>query len=438
MREPLESLRELVAIESVSTDPAKKDRVRQAADYICKDLRDIGFAVKLIETSGHPFILAKLMTGAEKTLGFYAHYDVQPADPVDKWHSKPFELTELDGQLYGRGTSDDKIHVIQIIAAVKQALNQKSLKHNIVLIIEGEEEIGSANFEECVATVQTELESVQAFYILDSGVQDENTAVILYGLRGLLYYELKITGAAKDLHSGLYGNLAPNAATILTQFLGGIKNSNQQVTIGGFYDDVIKPSKTEMALLKNLKPSKTPEIAEIGTKDLLTPKNIPYYAANKTYPSFDVHGLYSGYIDPGSKTVIPSYANAKFSFRLVPDQDPRKIDQLFRSYLDKELSGLPITYELSIHSMDCPFVTDINNVHVVRTKNVFARHFKNGTLTNRSGGSIPAAEILHRLCRKPIIITGFTPKNSNLHGPDEHIGKQMFYKGIDTLTDLIS
>ncbi|MEK9178882.1 MAG: M20/M25/M40 family metallo-hydrolase, partial [Patescibacteria group bacterium] len=392
---------------------------------------EMGFKVRVIPTKKHPLLFAILDNGSSETYGFYSHYDVQPPEPLDQWKSPPFELTETDGKLVGRGTADDKGHIAQVIFAVKQAQEKKKLNKNIFLIYEGEEEIGSQNFEPALLTIQKTLQKADVFFILDSSTRDIETPMIEYGLRGLLYYELTVTLSHKDLHSGLYGNLVENPANIVTQLLSSIKNIDGFVTIPHFYDTVLSPSSKEISLLKKTKPSKDQDIQSAGVKDLVVPKGSHFALASKVLPSFDINGMISGYTGEGAKTIIPAKASAKFSFRLVPNQDPVIIGKLFQKFVHKFFDKKTLNYKLDLLSSDFPFLTLPDNKYIHITKKVFAKHFKNETLLNRSGGSIPAADTLSRLTKKPVVITGFTSPESNLHSPNEFIDARLFQKGID-------
>ncbi len=432
----IDILREIVAIESVSTDPKKQPDIRRAVDYLKRNLTPLGFSVNVVG-SKLPLVFAKLDRNSTETLAFYSHYDVQPPDPLQEWHSSPFKLTEKDGRLYGRGVADDKGHIAQVIAALEEAVREKAIGKNVVLLYEGEEEVGSLEFENFIGRLAPELGKVDAFYILDSSVRDKNTPMLLYGLRGLLYYELTVKGPVHDLHSGLYGNLSPNPANIISAYLASLKDKNQKVTLPDFYQDVVKPDAKEKILLKRASGNSAEVLRGMGVKEFLLPQNMPYEFAAKTYPSFDVHGIRSGFTDEGVKTVIPSQASAKFSFRLVPNQQPAAIDRELKAYTKKFFAKYPVSYELTTQSSSFPYVTGLDNEYIQKTESVFKKHFPKPIVFNRSGGSIPAAEVLSRLFQKPVIITGFVGTGSRIHSPNENTDKELFLKGVKVIKDLL-
>lgn len=431
-------LKKLVSFQSVSTQQQYRVQLEETVTYLDHLLQSIGFKTSVIRTARHPLLYAILDTNSAETIGFYSHYDVQPPEPLKDWLSEPFVLTEREGKLFGRGTADDKGHIAQVITAVFSAQKAKKLHKNIIVLYEGEEEIGSENFESALHNVVDELKTASAFYILDSSVRDAETPMIEYGLRGLLYYELLVTMSSKDLHSGLYGNLVANPANAISQFLGSIKNNNGHVIIPHFYDSVIRPSSSEVKTLKRAKPSKDSDVQNAGVKDLFVPKGSHFALASKVLPSFDINGMLSGYIGEGAKTIIPGKAMAKFSFRLVPNQQPEKINTSIQKYVDAFFKKLPVDYSLKLLSSDFPFLTASDNEYIRKTIHLFNKNFKNKTVLNRSGGSIPAADILSRLTGKPVVITGFTSPESNLHSPNECISKELFTKGTRILTDLLS
>ncbi|GAB4219677.1 MAG: M20/M25/M40 family metallo-hydrolase [Candidatus Microgenomates bacterium] len=412
----LQNLEKLVAIESVSTDKKRAVEIRKAVEFIKDQLEKIGFKVNIYSNeNSHPLIIAKkIFNKSNQTLGFYAHYDVQPEDPIDLWNTSPFKLVKKNGKFYGRGVADDKGHLILLVEAARELiLEETNLKNNLVFIFEGEEEIGSANFEELIKK-DKDLKKVDVFYVVDMEVRDKSTSQLFYGLRGICEFELKVKVADYDLHSGVYGNLVYNPVQIIANLLTKIKNDKLKVKIPGFYKDVIKPSKKEISELKKLGP----------------------YEA-KIYPSFDVNGIISGFTQEGVKTIIPSEAIVKFSIRLVSNQDYKKIEKLVVDFIKKNLPK-EIKYEIKTFYGSNPFYTSLDNPFVEKTKLILEDVFKNKTALNRSGGSVPAAEILSRLFKKPVILLGFILPDANLHAPQENFDEEMFWKGYQVVKKILS
>lgn len=455
----LQTLKEFIRIESVSTDPKRFSEVEKACNFLEQKLRSLGFRTKKFQKKGAPPLLVaeykvkrqassakrqeknterKTLNSEPVTIGIYGHYDVQPEDPKEEWKTSPFEVAVKDGKIWGRGTADNKGHVIQNIAAVAELITQNALQCNVVFILEGEEETGSVHLGDYLHEAKDILSDVDVYYVTDVGMHDRDVPQIFYGLRGLIYYELKITIGARDLHSGIYGNRVYNPINVLSDLIARIKDVRSgKILIPHFYDDVRVFSKKELQGLATVKRTDAEEKKEAGTFVVIGQNHTYPYLAAKIYPSFDVHGIIAGYTGPGSKTVIPRSAQCKFSFRLVEHQNPDTIEKLVRAYIKKELPD-GARYELSVNSKDAPFYTDSSNKYVKKTKDSLQSVFKHAPLLNRSGGSIPAAEMFQRLFKKPIILIGFTLPDENLHAPNENFDEEMFWKGIEALKKIYS
>lgn len=400
---------QLVSIESVSTETKRKNELSKAVDLIKNYLLDLGLQVDIYQKeNSHPLIIAKkIVSSKAKTFGFYAHYDVQPEDPVDKWLTPPFKLTLKNGKIFGRGVADDKGHLVQLLAGLKRI---KNFKNNLVFIFEGEEEIGSVNFEKLIKEDDF-LKKVDVFYILDVGAKSKKSPQIFYGLRGIVDFELIIETGKTDLHSGIYGNLILNPAQIGFEFFSKIKDGKTHlIKIPKFYDDVVKISIQEKKLLEK---AKSP-------------------IESKVLPSLEVNGVYSGYTGEGIKTIIPHQAVFKFSIRLVPNQNWKKVKKQVEDFAKKNLPK-NINYQLKTIAGSNPFYTDFKNTYVEKTDKVLKEVFQGEVIFNRSGGSIPAAETLQRVYKKPVILTGFTLPDDNLHAPNENFDEEMFWKGIEAI-----
>ncbi|MDO8497148.1 MAG: M20/M25/M40 family metallo-hydrolase [bacterium] len=431
----VEELKKFIAIESVSTDPKRKDQIVKAAEYIKTKLVSLGFEVRLLTKDPFPPLVVahKKVSDTAKTIGIYAHYDVQPEDPADEWKTPAFTLTSKEGKFYARGIADDKGHLWQNIVAIEELVQENKLESNIICVFEGEEETGSLNFEPYVKEASDLLSKADVFYITDVGMHERNIPQIEYGLRGILYFTLSVKIGERDLHSGIYGNRVYNPINVLADLVASIKDVNTgKIKLPGFYDKVRKIPKEELEVLKKGAVSDEQERKEAQTYTVTTVDGLPVYLSSKIAPSFDCHGILSGYTGEGSKTVIPKSAMVKFSFRLVEHQDPESIEKMVREYIQKKLPQ-GVKYELTTHGNAAPFYTDIENEYVKKTVEILEKEFGNKVLFNRSGGSIPAAEILQRLFKKPVVLTGFILPDCNLHSPNENYDEEIFWKGIEVL-----
>ena len=409
-----------------------------AVDFLSKKLTSLGFEVLLLQNGQNPAtIFAKRIGSADgKTIGIYGHYDVQPEDPVREWNSKPFTLTQKNGRFYGRGTADNKGHIIQNIASIENLIASQSLKNTIVFLIEGEEETGSEHFASYIDTLKDELMKVDVFFITDVEMYKKNIPMIIYALRGLVYFEIELKVGDHDMHSGVYGNAAYNPAQILSDLFAHMKNMRSgEVQIAGFYDSVRKISETEMKLLNNQVFSDEEFQKDAGSFGLTSMRNVPPYLAPKIFPSMDIHGIKSGFVGEGPKTIIPAKGRAKFSFRLVEHQCAQNIDLLVRDFVKKYMVqyGARVEYKITSHSYDNPFYCSIDDPYLQKTARILSDHFGTETVFMREGGSIPAAEIIQRVLGKPVVLTGFVLPDANLHAPNENFDEDMFWEGIEVL-----
>jgi len=401
---------DFISIKSVSTDNSRHKEILKTVEFLKKEIKSLGFKIAIYQKNNCPplIIAKKFISSNTKTIGVYAHYDVQPEDPVEKWDSPPFELTKKNGKLYGRGVADDKGHIIQTLVAINQLIDTKKLQNNIVLIFEGEEEVGSKNFEFLINQAKKDLDEVDAFYVLDFGMETSDQPEIFFGLRGLIGFEIEIRIGEKDLHSGVYGNQVYNPIQILSELFSKIKDSRtRKILIPHFYDKAKFKSKNNLWL------------------------------STKIYPSFDINGIIGGYTGPGVKTIIPALARAKFSFRLIENQTPSVIEKLVNVFIKKNLPE-GVKYSLKTLGKLDPFYTDIDNKYVKTTNKIFANIFGKQSLFTRSGGSIGAAATLSKLFNKPLILTGFTLADCDIHAPNENLDEKMFFKGIVSLGKIFS
>ncbi|QQG44320.1 MAG: M20/M25/M40 family metallo-hydrolase [Candidatus Roizmanbacteria bacterium] len=443
----LQELSDFIAIESVSTDPNRFGQIINAVELLAKKLKALNFEVRIIKVDKVPPLIVAFRPAQgkpEKTIAVYAHYDVQPEDPIERWKTPPFKLVVNNGKILGRGIADDKGHLFQNIVAVEELINDVgtgrdlSLQNNIIFIFEGEEETGSSHLEEMILKAKETLAKADVFYITDVGMHEKNIPQIFYGLRGIIYFELEVETGEKDLHSGVYGNRVLNPILLLSELLSKIKSSETgKINIPHFYDDVRTSSQQEIELLEKVARTESQEKKETGTYKLVTVDEKHPHLSTKTYPSFDPHGIWSGFTEQGLKTVIPNKAAAKFSFRLVENQEPEKIEKLVKQFIKDNLPE-DVKFSLKNLGKDAPFYTDIENPYIEKTAQVFKEVFNHETLINRSGGSISAAEILQRIFKKPVVLTGFTLPGDNIHSPNENFDEEMFWKGIEALKKIYS
>lgn len=439
-------LSKLVAYQSVSADPSRMSDLCQAAEYIKSELSNIGFSVELVSTaSPRPLICAYLKNpSAHVTIGIYTHYDVQPEDPISEWDTEPFELTEKNGKYYGRGVADDKGHIAQALAAIKDLHTVGKLGYPIVFVVEGEEEAGIAKFERLLKDVKiTDLTKVDVWYVLDMGMRAKGIPQIFTGLRGIVSGEIEIETASADSHSGIFGNRVPSAAQMLTHYLSGIKDPvSGEVNIPGFYEDIVPVSQKEYESLVEHADSREEIMTRSKAYSTLDnqyvpeiyPADMPVSLYSRLLPSFEINGIWSGYTGIGAKTIIPGRGRAKFSVRIVQGQKGEKMKNIISAYFAGIIPKW-VKYKLLLDSSEAVGV-GADNFWVDRTKQILESQFGENVVFNRSGGSIPAAEILYRLFGKPIVMTGFTLPDENIHAPNENIDKDMFFAGIEALKNI--
>jgi len=435
MEKPLIFLSKIISFQSISTDFKKKKEILDLVKFLRNFLIKYGFKIKLLGKNCPLIIAEKFVSSKAKTIGVYSHYDVQPVDPLNLWQTSPFKLTVKGEKIYGRGVADDKGHLTQNIFAVLNLLKEKNLKNNIVFIFEGEEEIGSKNFSSYLDQALDILKKIDLFFITDLGMIKKNVPTIYYSLRGIVYFEIEIWTGKKDLHSGVYGNLVYNPSQILFELFTKMRDLRGKIRIPGFYQKVrhIKDKEKKM-LIRNVKSLR--EIKKIVEVFALNPLDKNYSAISaKIYPSLEINGFYSGYIGEGSKTIIPSYAKAKFSLRLVENQDPKEILILVKNFIRDNIPK-GVKYSLKVLSQAKPFFTDYNHPYIMKTVKILEEEFKNKCVFMREGGSIPAASILLSKFKKPTILTGFTLEGANIHAPNENMDLDLFEKGIKVLSKI--
>jgi acetylornithine deacetylase/succinyl-diaminopimelate desuccinylase-like protein len=431
----LNELKALLRIPSVSTDPDHVADCRRAADVLVAELKRIGMEnPRIIETKGHPLVYADWLHAAGKpTVLMYGHYDVQPPDPLDEWHSPPFEPTERDGNLYARGAVDDKGQMYMHVKALESLLaTTGKLPLNVRVLLEGEEEVGGEGIASFVASKPPELKSDFAL-VSDTELFAPGLPTLCVGLRGMIYTELEVRGAKTDLHSGMYGGAAPNPFVSLAQILAKLKDESGRILIPGFYDDIIPPSPEELAAWKSL-PFDEEEyrVKEVGAKALVGEQGYSVLERTWARPALDVHGIPGGFTGAGAKTVIPAKATAKVSMRLVPGMTPAKSFELYKTYVEKIApAGVDVSVRL-IHSGD-PCLIPVNNQFIQAATRALHEVWGKDTVFIRSGGSIPIVGDFDRHLGLPSVMMGFGLPDDNLHAPNEKFHLKNFELGIKSI-----
>jgi acetylornithine deacetylase/succinyl-diaminopimelate desuccinylase-like protein len=427
----VEELKQYLAIPSVSALPAHAADVRRAAEWTGDALRAAGLQnVRLIETPGNPVVYGDWLNAPGRpTILFYGHYDVQPVDPVELWTSPPFEATVRDGEIYARGAADDKGQVFMHIKAVEAHLKQAGgLPVNIRFFIEGEEEVGSVHLDDFVRAHKADL-AADVVVISDSPMFDRGIPSICYGLRGLAYFQIDLRGSRTDLHSGSFGGAVANPAFVLAQVLAQMKDRSGRVKIPGFYDDVRALSEAERAEWKKLPFNETRYRKELGAPKLFGETGYSTLERVWARPTFEVNGLLSGFTGEGAKTVLPATAMAKVSMRLVPDQDPQKIGDLFEKHIR---SVTPKTVELTVTRMHGgkPWMAEFDNKYVRAAGRAIEQGFGKAPVFNREGGSIPVVSTFQEELGVPSVLFGVGLPDENAHAPDEKLDLGNFHNGI--------
>jgi acetylornithine deacetylase/succinyl-diaminopimelate desuccinylase-like protein len=427
----VEQLKEYLAIPSISALPQHQADVKRCAEWTADEMRRIGMQnVKLIDTPGFPVVYGDWVNApGAPTILFYGHYDVQPVDPVDLWESPPFEATVRDGELYARGAADDKGQVFMHFKAIEAHLSQNGrLPVNIKIILEGEEEVGSANLDNFVKAHKDEL-NADVVVISDSPMFDRGIPSICYGLRGLVYFQIDLRGTKSDLHSGSFGGAVANPAFVLANILAQMKDRGGRIKIPGFYDDVRALRDEEREQWKRLPFNEKRYAKELGAPRLFGETGYSTLERVWARPTFEVNGVLSGFTGEGAKTVIPAVAMAKVSMRLVPDQDPDKIAQLFEDYVKKVA---PKTVDVKVTRMHGgkPWMTEFDNKYVQAAGRAIEKGFGQTPVFNREGGSIPVVATFQEILGLPSVLFGVGLPDENAHAPNEKLDLGNFHGGI--------
>jgi acetylornithine deacetylase/succinyl-diaminopimelate desuccinylase-like protein len=427
----LDELKAFLAIPSISALPAHAADVRRCAEWCADEMRRIGFDnVRLISTPGNPVVYGDwLHASGAPTILFYGHYDVQPVDPVNLWQSPPFEATIRDGEIYARGSADDKGQVFMHFKAAEAHLNQNGrLPVNMKVILEGEEEVGSVNLDEFIRAHKRDL-GADVVVISDSPMFDRGIPSICYGLRGLVYCQIDLRGSSTDLHSGSFGGAVANPAFVLAQMIAQMKDRGGRIKIPGFYDDVVALTEAERQAWAKLPFNEKKYRKDFGIPKLFGESDYTTLERTWARPTLEVNGLLSGFTGEGAKTVLPAVAMAKISMRLVPNQDPDKIARLFEEYVRKIA---PKTVELTITRMHGgkPWMTSFDNPFVQAAGRAIERGFGKSPVFTREGGSIPVVSTFQEELGLPSVLFGVGLPDENAHAPNEKLDISNFHNGI--------
>lgn len=435
----LEELMELLRIPSISADPAYQEDVRKTAVAVADSLRQAGAdTVEIIPTKGHPIVYGeKLIDESLPTILVYGHYDVQPPDPLELWHSGPFEpvIKKTDahpeGAIYARGACDDKGQMFMHVKAFEAMAATDSLACNVKFMIEGEEEIGSKHLGDFCRKHKKRLQA-DVILISDTSIIANDTPSITTGLRGLSYVEVEVQGPNRDLHSGVYGGAVANPINILCKMIAGLMDENNAITVPGFYDDVEVVSTAEREQM-NQAPfdrKKYQQDLEIGAVE----GEAGYTTLERTSirPTLDVNGIWGGYTGEGAKTVLPAQAFAKISMRLVPNQSSDKITELFSDYF-KELAPPSVKVKVKPHHGGEPVVTPTDTPEYQAAHRAMEETFGKAPIPKREGGSIPIVALFEKVLGTKSVLMGFGLDSDAIHSPNEHYGLFNFFKGIETI-----
>jgi acetylornithine deacetylase/succinyl-diaminopimelate desuccinylase-like protein len=432
----LEELKELIRIPSVSTLPEHKKDVQAAAKWLAVELKRIGMEhAEVIATDGHPLVYADWLHAEGKpTCLCYAHYDVQPPDPLDEWTTPPFEPTERNGNLYARGAVDDKGQLymqVKVLESLFQGHGGK-LPVNVRVIFEGEEEVGGEQIAKFVREHGDRLKADFAL-VCDSEMFAPDLPTICVGLRGMIYTEIEARGAKSDLHSGMYGGAAPNPFVALAEIIAQLKDSSGRILIPGFYDKVKAPSADELKAWQTLPfDEEHYREAEVGSSQLTGEPGFSVLERTWARPTLDVHGMPGGFIGAGAKTVIPAKAVAKVSMRLVPDMTPQESFAQYKSYVESlKPKGIELDVRL-IHSGDA-IVVGTDNPYIEAATKALKGVWGKDTVFIRSGGSIPIVGDFERHLKIPTVLMGFGLPDDNIHAPNEKFNISNYYRGIESV-----
>jgi acetylornithine deacetylase/succinyl-diaminopimelate desuccinylase-like protein len=431
----LEELMDFVKIPSISTDPLAKVDILRAAEWLVKKLHELGAKnVQIMPTLKHPVVYGEILEAGpgRPTVLVYGHYDVQPPEPLELWESPPFEPQCRGDYLYGRGASDMKGQIMTCLNAIQALEHTGGLGVNLKFLLEGEEEIGSPDLEQFIQNNRALLACDLAINP-DTGMLGVEMPTITYGLRGLAYFEIRMSGPSQDLHSGLFGGTVHNPAQVLCELIAGMHDAQGRITLPGFYDRVRPLEAEERAEMARLPMDEAFYLQQTGASQLYGEAG---YTPNERVtgrPTLEVNGFLSGYTGEGVKTVLPSKAMAKISTRLVPDQDPAEVRQQLQRYLETHAPPT-VHWELIQHSGSPASIVDLHIPAVQALSRALEETWGKRPVYRREGGSVPVVSYLNQFIGVPSVLTGFGLPDDNLHAPNEKLHLPTFFHGLEAMT----
>jgi len=431
-------LRDLIRIPSISMTPEHKPDIQLGAEWVAERLKSLGVEdVRIMPTAGHPIVYGR-WSGAEAapTILVYGHYDVQPVDPLELWKSDPFDPEQRGENLYGRGASDMKGQLIAFLQAFEAVRQAGRSAVNLKFLIEGEEETGSPSLE-AFLKANAGLYTCDACLNIDGSILGPDEPEIVYGVRGLAYFEVHVQGASHDLHSGMFGGAVDNPAIVLSQAIAGMRDSAGRVTLPGFYDDVRPLAADERQELARLPHGDDWWLEQTGAPRLFGEQGYSVNERVLTRPTIEVNGFLSGFTGVGSKTVLPAHAMAKISMRLVPNQTPANVHQALQSYLKKVLPD-SVTWELKELAHSLPGVAARDSAAVRTALNALETVWGKPPILGRTGGTIPIVAMIQDILHSDSVLMGFGLPDDNLHAPNEKIHLPTFYRGVEAFIHFLT
>ncbi len=430
----LDELFGLIRIPSISSESEHKDDMVKTAQYIVDQLLKAGAdKAEIMPTTGHPVVYGeKIIDPLKPTILIYGHYDVMPVDPLELWHSPPFEPEIRDGKIYARGAVDDKGQLFMQVKAFEYLVLTNQLQFNVKWMIEGEEEMGSPALALWLPD-HKEMLKADIILVSDTSMIAIDIPSITVGLRGLAYMEVEVTGPAMDLHSGLYGGAVANPANILACMIASLHDENHHITIPGFYDDVLELSIEERRDMARAPFNLEEYKKKIDVKTILCEKGYTVNECTGVRPTLDVNGMWGGYIGEGSKTVLPAKASAKISMRLVPHQEPGTIAKLFSRHFEA-IAPDYVKVKVTEHHGGFPYVAPTNTAAYRAASKAYETTYGIKPIPTRSGGSIPIISTFEQVLGIKSILMGFGLDTDAAHSPNENFHLECFYKGIETIT----
>lgn len=427
----LDSLKELLKQESISANPEKKAEVLKTADFEVAKLKELGFEnVQQIPTAGYPIVYGEWLGAPGKpTVMIYGHYDVQPPDPLEEWETPPFDPQVREGWLYARGANDNKgQHWTHICALEAHLKATGSLPINVKIFLEGEEEVGSVNTVPALEK-HKDLFNCDAVLVSDTSWYDTEHPALCISLRGLCYFEVELTGPARDLHSGTYGGMVRNPINAMAHIIAKLQDEAGHILIPNYYDKVLPIGDEDRKLIEKLPTDADVMAKEIGAPALAPEEGFSHIESNWLRPSLDVNGIWGGYQGAGAKTVIASKCGFKVSSRIVANQDPKEIEKLLHNYI-QSVCPSGVTCKVKTHSVAPALNLDINNAFIEKTMSAYSKGYNRDVVLIRDGASIPIMSDFNRILKVPILIMGVGLHEDRIHSPNERFRMENFYGGI--------